>query len=207
MDTIDQWAVPTQHRLPVDAIHVVAPVVGGHETAILVEHLTPLVTRGDASTQSREINGNVGGVLGIHLVIAGHDADLVLVTHDESFPVTGDGEGVDGLDDPLDAPGGEPVMDEGVGGSLSGDPGTGGSELTTPIGLLDPHDTVLDGSPAAIPTRGNREGHQTLLETITVQFAGDRGCMIRVTSGVGEGLRLGVLHLADPPSFGNRSER
>ena len=103
----------------------------------------------------------------------------------------------------------EPIdpADEGVGGSLSGDPGTGGSELTTPIGLLDPHDTVLDGSQTAIPTRGNREGHQTLLETITVQFAGDRGCMVRVTSGVGEGLRLGVLHLADPPSFGNRSER
>ena len=63
-DPFQQRPVARAHRIPVDSVHVLTPVVVAHQPGVLVEHLPPLVARQQLPTQPVQVHCDAVLVLG-----------------------------------------------------------------------------------------------------------------------------------------------
>ena len=192
--------VPVEHRGPVDAVQVRAPVVVAHDPPVLLEHLVPLGDRVELEAQPLEVDLDEVGVVGLDGAVGGADGHVVPAAHHDPLAVTADRDAVRPLDQ-LD----ELALDEGeelddVPRRLALHPGPAGTERRRLPGLADPQHAVPRRLQVAVAARRDGEGHQPLLEVRDVDEHG--GCRGRV-GGRGRG---GVRLLADPPAVRARPE-
>ena len=86
-DALEQRPIEVDDPRPVDAVHVGAPEVVGHQAHRLFEHLTPLGHRVELEVQSADVDRHVVGVVGLHGVVGRPHRQRLLLADDHTAAV------------------------------------------------------------------------------------------------------------------------
>ena len=106
-EPVEQPAVAVAGGGPVDAAHVLAPVVVAHQAPGLVVHLSPLGPGVHLDANPLEVDRDDLGVVLLRLAGRRHHAEVSLVDHHQPGPVTAHLDAVSRLGELLGLPGGQ----------------------------------------------------------------------------------------------------
>ena len=202
-DLFQQRPVARAYRVPVDAVHVLTPVVITHQPGVLVEHLPPLVTRKQLAAQPIQVHGDTVLILGPHIYRL-HPQVVAVANHHLSTVPT-DCCIVTGIDHHGQFAFGDVVNLDAVLRLLSRQlPRT---EHTGVRGKASPQDPLSGSAEPVVATGRHRQWNHPVLHTLDIQgniHIRFHGILVRCLV-----LRLHFrfLGLTDGPTIDRRPER
>ena len=199
---LHQRPVAGAHRCPVDAVHILTPVVVPHQAGVLVEHLQPLIAAGLLAAQPGQVHGNTIVFIGFRA--GGLHPQIVTTAHDQLFAVAADSRIIAGVDHNgqlalLDVVGLNTVFH-----LLAGDASC--AEHPGVRGKTPPHHSLRDGGKAVVASCGNRQRDHPVLDTVDIQddVLSISGLLVWFSVFL---VRLLGLAVADRPAINGGAER